>query len=95
MHTDRGSQYASEIHRRLLEDYQIIQSISRKENCWDNSAMESFFKTLKVELVYPQRYATRAHARLDIVSCMEAFTTPSAFIRLSETKRRSMQNGVS
>ena len=73
MHTDRGSQYASEIHRRLLGDYQMIQSMSRKGNCWDNSAMESFFKTLKVELVYPQRYATRAQARLDIVSWMEGF----------------------
>ena len=73
MHTDRGSQYASEIHRRLLKDYQIIQSMSRKGNCWDNSAMESFFKTLKVELVYPQRYGTRAQARLDIVSWMEGF----------------------
>ena len=66
-------QYASEIHRRLLSDYQMIQSMSRKGNCWDNSAMESFFKTLKVELVYPQRYATRAQARLDIVSWMEGF----------------------
>ena len=73
MHTDRGSQYASEIRRRILKDYQIIQSMSRKGNCWDNSAMESFFKTLKVELVYPQRYGTRAQARLDIVSWIEGF----------------------
>ena len=73
MHTDRGSQYASEIHRRLLKDYQIIQSMGRKGNCWDNSAMESFFKTLKVELVYSQPYATRVQARLDIVSWSEGF----------------------
>ena len=38
MHTDRGSQYASEIHRRLLKDYQIIQSMSRKGNCWDTQS---------------------------------------------------------
>ena len=71
MHTVRGSQYASERHRQLLGDYQMVQSMSRKGNCWDNSAMESFFKTLEVELVYPQRYATRAHTRLDIVSWIE------------------------
>jgi transposase InsO family protein len=73
VHTDRGSQYASERHRRLLGDYQKVQSMSRKGNCWDSSAMESFFKTLKVELVYPQRYATGAQARSDIVNWMESF----------------------
>jgi putative transposase len=73
MHTDRGSQYASDAHRKLLEDFQMVQSMSRRGNCWDNSAMESFFKTLKVELIHPQRYATRAHARLEIVSWIEGF----------------------
>ena len=73
MYTDRGSQYASEIHRRLLEDYQIIQSISRKGNCWDKSAIESFFKTLMVELVYQQRCAAPTQARLEIVSQIEGF----------------------
>ena len=51
----------------------MVRSMSRKGNCWDNTAMESFFKTLKVELIYPQRYATRAQARSDIVSWMEGF----------------------
>ncbi len=73
MHTDRGSQYASDSHRKLIDDYQMIQSMSRRANCWDNAAMESFFKTLKVELIYPQRYVTRAQARLDIVSWIEGF----------------------
>ena len=73
MHTDRGSQYASDSHRKLLRDYQMIQSMSRRANCWDNSPMESFFKTLKVELIYTQRYATRAQAKLDIVSWIEGF----------------------
>ena len=73
MHTDRGSQYASDAHRKLVGDYQMVQSMSRRANCWDNSAMESFFKTLKVELIHPQRYATRAHARSDIVSWIEGF----------------------
>jgi len=73
MHTDRGSQYASDSHRKLIGDYQMIQSMSRRANCWDNAAMESFFKTLKVELIHPQRYPTRAQARLDIVSWIEGF----------------------
>jgi len=73
MHTDRGSQYASASHRKLICDFQMIQSMSRKANCWDNAAMESFFKTLKVERVYQLRYDTRAQARLDIVDWIEGF----------------------
>ena len=46
-HTDRGSQYASKEHRDLLKDHGIIQSMSRKGNCWDNAPAESFFHTLK------------------------------------------------
>ena len=73
MHTDRGSQYASAIHRRLIQDYQMVQSMSRRGNCWDNAAMESFFKTLKVERVHRVRYETRAQAKLDIVDWIEGF----------------------
>jgi transposase InsO family protein len=73
MHTDRGSQYASDAHRKLIKDYEMVQSMSRRGNCWDNSAMESLFKTLKVELVHQQRYETRAQARTEIVSWMEGF----------------------
>jgi transposase InsO family protein len=73
MHSDRGSQYASDPHRRLIKDYGMIPSMSRKGNCWDNAAMESFFKTLKVERVHRLRYDTRAQARLDIVDWIEGF----------------------
>ena len=52
VHTDRGSQYASHEYRRLAADFGITMSMSRKGNCWDNAAMESFFKTLKVERIY-------------------------------------------
>ena len=67
MHSDRGSQYASASHRQLVKDYRMIQSMSRRANCWDNAAMESFFKTLKVERTHLLRYDTRALAKLDIV----------------------------
>ena len=73
MHTDRGSQYASENYRALIKDYAVVQSMSRKANCWDNAPMESFFKTLKVERVHQLRYATRAQARLDVIDWIEGF----------------------
>ena len=73
MHSDRGSQYASDNHRQLIRDYGMIQSMNRRANCWDNAAMESFFKTLKVERIYGLRYDTRALAKLDIVNWIEGF----------------------
>lgn len=72
-HTDRGSQYASDSHRALLQQHGIIQSMSRKGNCWDNSVSESFFHTLKTELVHHQRYQTRAEAKQDIFEYIEVF----------------------
>jgi len=73
LHSDRGSQYASTQHRQLLNDFRMLQSMSRRANCWDNAPMESFFKTLKIERVYQLRYETRAQARLDIVDWIEGF----------------------
>lgn len=73
MHTDRGSQYAGDRHRTLIQDFRMVQSMSRRGNCWDNAPMESFFKTLKVERVHLLRYDTRAQARLDIVDWIEGF----------------------
>lgn len=73
LHSDRGSQYASASYRRLIERFGMRQSMSRKGNCWDNAAMESFFKSLKVERVGQLCYATRAQARLDIVDWIEGF----------------------
>jgi putative transposase len=73
MHSDRGSQYASDSHRQLIKDYRMIQSMSRRASCWDNAAMESFFKTLKVELTHLLHYDTRALAKLDIVDWIEGF----------------------
>ena len=73
MHTDRGSQYASDDYRQLIMDYAMTPSMSRKANGWDNAAMESFFKTLKVERVNQVRYETRAQARIDLVDWIEGF----------------------
>lgn len=72
-HSDRGSQYASDDYRYLLEEYGMVMSMSRKGNCWDNAPMESFFATLKKELVHHRRYRTREEARRDIFEFIEVF----------------------
>ena len=72
-HTDRGSQYASKEHRDLLAQHGIRQSMSRKGNCWDNAVSESFFHTLKTELTYHHRYATREQARASIFEYIAVF----------------------
>ena len=72
-HTDRGSQYASYSHRDLLELHGIEQSMSRKGNCWDNAVAESFFHTLKTELVYHKVYETRAQANQSIFEWIEVY----------------------
>ena len=72
-HTDRGSQYASYSHRDLLQQNGIIQSMSRKGNCWDNAVAESFFHTLKTELVYHEIYETKAKANQAIFEYIEVY----------------------
>ncbi|MFT5449409.1 MAG: putative transposase [Gammaproteobacteria bacterium] len=73
MHTNRGSQYASDQYRKVIDGDAMLASMSCKANCWDNAEPESFFKTLKVERVYRQADATRDHARIDIVNWIEGF----------------------
>jgi putative transposase len=73
VHSDRGSQYASDQHRQLIVDFGMVQSMSRRGSCWDNAPMESFYKTLKVERVHQVDYRTRDEARLDIVLWIEGF----------------------
>ncbi|MGB3752150.1 MAG: IS3 family transposase [Arcobacteraceae bacterium] len=72
-HTDRGSQYASYSHKYLLQEHGIIQSMSRKGNCWDNSVAESFFKTLKSDLVYKTYFYTKKQAQREIFEYIEFY----------------------
>jgi putative transposase len=72
-HSDRGSQYASEHYQRLLAGHGITCSMSRRANCWDNAPMESFFATLKKELVHDEDYATRGEARASLFEYIEVF----------------------
>jgi putative transposase len=72
-HSDRGSQYASEHYRRLLARNGIECGMSRRANCWDNAPMESFFASLKKELVHDADFATRAEARGALFEYIEVF----------------------
>ncbi len=72
-HSDRGVQYASEHYQQRLASQGITCSMSRKGNCWDNAPMESFFATLKKELVFHQHYRTREQARQSLFEYIEVF----------------------
>ncbi|WP_414646176.1 IS3 family transposase [Bradyrhizobium sp. 2S1] len=72
-HSDRGVQYASAEYRKVVQSAGLRASMSRKADCYDNAPMESFFHTLKIELVYHTHYATRAEATRDIFAYIEGF----------------------
>ena len=72
-HSDRGSQYCSYEYRNILEQFGLLASMSRKGNCYDNAPMESFWGTLKQELVHHRRYRTRHEAIRDITEYIEIF----------------------
>lgn len=72
-HSDRGTQYTCEDYRGLLARHRITASMSGAGNCYDNAAMESFWATLKTELVHHEHYATRAEARQSIFEYIEMF----------------------
>ena len=72
-HSDRGSQYASDSHRKLLANHGFKASMSKKGDCWDNAVAESFFHTLKIELVHHCDYETRDDARASIFEYIEVF----------------------
>jgi putative transposase len=72
-HSDRGTQYTSTEFTDLLTEHKMVQSLSRPRQCWDNAVAESFFASLKIELVHRRSWATRAQARRAIVDYIEVF----------------------
>lgn len=72
-HTDRGSQYASDEYSSILSGTNITASMSRKGNCYDNAMVESFFRTLKVEMIYDQNFKTRSEAAAAIFEFIEVW----------------------
>lgn len=76
VHSDRGSQFASHVFRKRLNDCSFLQSMSRQGNCYDNAPMESFFKSFKVEEVYHEQYETHEHAVRATNDYIERFYNP-------------------
>ena len=72
-HSDRGSQYCAHAYQKLLRQFGMQASMSRKGNCWDNAPMESFWGTLKTELVHHRRFSTREQAQREITEYIEIF----------------------
>jgi len=72
-HSDRGSQYCSNDYQKMLKSFGFICSMSRKGNCWDNAVAESFFHTIKTELIYTERYTTREVAKQSIFQYIEVY----------------------
>lgn len=73
VHSDRGMQFASTAYRQVLAQHGLLASMSRKANCYDNAFIESFWSSLKYEVVYHQRFATLAEARTAIFNYVETF----------------------
>jgi transposase InsO family protein len=100
-HTDRGSQYASGDYQKALEKAGIACSMSRRGNCWDNAPTESFFASLKKEMVYRTRFATHGQARAAIFQWIEVwynrkrrhstlgYLSPEAFERKKQLEQQA------
>ena len=73
LHSDQGSQYAAANYRAIVAENGIEYSMSRKGNCWDNAVAESFFHTLKTELVHHEDYRSRTEAKASIFEYIEVF----------------------
>ncbi|MBA2486785.1 MAG: DDE-type integrase/transposase/recombinase [Nitrospira sp.] len=73
LHSDRGSQYAATTYQQVLITHGMTPSMSRRGNCWANACVESFFGTLKRELIYHRQYRTRHEATQDIFEYIEVF----------------------
>lgn len=72
-HSDRGSQYCSNDYQKMLKSFGFICSMSRKGNCWDNAVAESFFHSIKTELIYAERYTTKEIAKQSIFQYIEVY----------------------
>jgi putative transposase len=71
MHTDRGSQYGADSYRQLLTQHSIAPSMSRKGHCGDNAVVESFFHTLKTELIYTEDFDTHEQTQMAVFEYIE------------------------
>ena len=72
-HSDRGTQYTCSEFTDLLAEHDMVQSLSRPRQCWDNAVAESFFASLKLELIHLRSWATRAQVRRAVFDYIEVF----------------------
>ena len=97
-HSDRGGQYAAEAYQRVLRDHEIVCSMSRTGDCWDNAVTESFFATLKTELIHRQPWPTRRVATDAVADYIEGFYNPYrlhsslGYVSPNECERRYIPN---
>lgn len=73
VHSDRGSQYCSDVYQQLIQQHQLKCSMSRKGDCWDNAVAESFFHTLKTELIYATNYQTKGETKQNVFQYLEVY----------------------
>ena len=93
-HSDRGSQYAAGDYRKILQAAAITPSMSRKANCWDNAPMESFFGTLKTELVHQREYPDRDTARRDLFAYIEGYYNRQRIHSAMHSSERPLRCGL-
>ena len=97
-HSDRGGQYAAEAYQRVLREHGIVCSMSRTGDCWDNAVTESFFATLKTELIHRQPWPTRRTATDAVADYIEGFYNPYrlhsslGYLSPNEFERRHVRN---
>ena len=97
-HSDRGCQYAAEAYQRVLREHGIVCSMSRTGDCWDNAVTESFFATLKTELIHRQPWPTRRAATDAVADYIEGFYNPHrlhsslGYLSPNEFERRHVRN---
>ena len=94
LHSDRGSQYCAYDYQALLRRHRIVPSHSRPGNCWDNAAMESFFRSLKAERVYLTRYASYQEAKTDLFDYIRFTITAVATRRWAISVRWSLNGEI-
>lgn len=87
VHSDQGSQYGSDDFKRFCREHNLLPSMSRRGNCWDNAVAESFFSSLKKERIRKRIYKTREMARADVFDYIEVF--------YNRSRRHSHLGGIS
>ena len=94
LHSDRGSQYCAYDYQALLRRHRIVPSHSRPGSCWDNAAMESFFRSLKAERVYLTRYASYHEANTDLFDYIRFYNHPLSHSTLGFSARWSLSGAM-